>query len=47
MGRTGQQQQGRVELFATITLYRALDMTFWPPQAQAALAQMEARELIT
>jgi hypothetical protein len=24
-------------------MYRAMDMTFWLPQAEAALAQVEAR----
>jgi len=27
-------------LSAAITLYRTMDMTFWLPQAEAALAQM-------
>ena len=40
-GRTGQRQQARTELSAAIDLYRAMDMTFWLPQAQAALAQVE------
>ena len=40
-GRTGQRQQARTELSAAIDLYRTMDMTFWLPQAQAALAQVE------
>jgi tetratricopeptide (TPR) repeat protein len=36
----GQREQARTELSAAIELYRALDMTFWLPQAQAALAQV-------
>jgi class 3 adenylate cyclase/tetratricopeptide (TPR) repeat protein len=40
---TGQRQQARAELDAAIALYRAMDMTFWLPQAQAALAQIEER----
>jgi hypothetical protein len=36
---TGQREQARPELSAAIDLYRALNMTFWLPQAQAALAQ--------
>ena len=30
-------------LFPEIELYRAMDMTFWLPQAEAALAQVEGR----
>ena len=37
----GQQEQARTELSAAIALYRAMDMTFWLPQAEAALAQVE------
>jgi MalT-like TPR region len=40
---TGQREQARAELSAAITLYRAMDMTFWLPQAEAALAQVEGR----
>jgi predicted ATPase/class 3 adenylate cyclase len=39
--RTGQQEQARAELSTAIEMYRAMDMTFWLPQAQAALAQVE------
>jgi tetratricopeptide (TPR) repeat protein len=39
--RTGQRHQAQAELSAAIDLYRAMDMTFWLPQAGAALAQME------
>ncbi len=38
--RIGQQQQARAELSAAMELYRAMDMTFWLPQAEATLAQM-------
>jgi class 3 adenylate cyclase/tetratricopeptide (TPR) repeat protein len=41
--RTGQRQQAQAELSAAIDLYRAMDMTFWLPQAEAALAQMEGQ----
>ncbi len=37
----GQREQARVELAAAINLYRALDMTFWLPQVEAALVQVE------
>jgi tetratricopeptide (TPR) repeat protein len=39
---TGQREQSRVALATAIDLYRAMDMTFWLPQAEAALAQVEA-----
>jgi tetratricopeptide (TPR) repeat protein len=38
---TGQREQACTELFTAITLYRAMGMTFWLPQAEAALAQAE------
>ena len=38
---TGQQAQARTELLAAITLYRAMEMTFWLPQTEAALARVE------
>ena len=38
---TGQREQARTELSTAIELYRAMDMTFWLPQAEAALAQVE------
>src|SRR5262249_11559564 len=40
---TGQREQARVGLAAAIALYRAMDMTFWLPQAEAELAQVEER----
>jgi tetratricopeptide (TPR) repeat protein len=40
---TGQREQARAELSAAIDLYRVMDMTFWLPQAEAALAQVEGR----
>jgi tetratricopeptide (TPR) repeat protein len=39
----GQREQARAELSAAIALYRDMDMTFWLPQAEAALAQVEGR----
>jgi class 3 adenylate cyclase/tetratricopeptide (TPR) repeat protein len=38
---TGQRQQARAALSAALALYRAMDMTFWLPQTQEALAQVE------
>ena len=40
-GRMGRVEQARVELTAAIELYRVMDMTFWLPQAEAALARVE------
>jgi tetratricopeptide (TPR) repeat protein len=40
---TGQGKQACAALSAAIALYRAMDMTFWLPQAEAALAQAEER----
>jgi class 3 adenylate cyclase/tetratricopeptide (TPR) repeat protein len=39
---TGQREQARTELAAAIDLYRTMDMTFWLPQAEAALAQVKS-----
>jgi tetratricopeptide (TPR) repeat protein len=39
--RIGQREQACAALRAAIDLYRAMDMTFWLPQAEAALAQVE------
>jgi class 3 adenylate cyclase/tetratricopeptide (TPR) repeat protein len=40
-GQTGRGGQARAALTTAIDLYRAMDMTFWLPEAEAALAQME------
>jgi len=37
----GQREQARAELPTAIALYRAMDMTFWLPRTEAALAQAE------
>jgi tetratricopeptide (TPR) repeat protein len=37
----GRRAGARAELDAAITLYRAMEMTFWLPQAEAALARAE------
>jgi hypothetical protein len=39
-GKTGRGEQAHIALATAIDLYRAMDMTFWLPQAEAALAQM-------
>jgi tetratricopeptide (TPR) repeat protein len=39
--QTGRAEPARTALSAAIGLYRAMDMTLWLPQAEAALAQVE------
>jgi tetratricopeptide (TPR) repeat protein len=39
--RTGQRQQARAALAAAIDLYRSMKRTFWLPQTQAVLTQVE------
>jgi Flp pilus assembly protein TadD len=36
-GTLGQQEEARRELSTAIAMYRAMAMTFWLPQAEAAL----------
>jgi class 3 adenylate cyclase/tetratricopeptide (TPR) repeat protein len=40
---TGQREQARTALSTAIVLYRAMAMTFWLPQTEAALTQVEGR----
>jgi tetratricopeptide (TPR) repeat protein len=42
-GQTGRREQARTALAAAIDLYRAADMIFWQPQAEAALAHVEGQ----
>jgi tetratricopeptide (TPR) repeat protein len=37
-----QREPARAELSAAVDLYRAMDMTFWLPEAEAVLAQVAA-----
>jgi tetratricopeptide (TPR) repeat protein len=39
--KIGQREQARAEVVIAIELYKAMDMTFWLPQAEAALTQVE------
>jgi tetratricopeptide (TPR) repeat protein len=39
--RQGQQEQARTALSTAIDLYRAMGMTFWLPQTETALAQVQ------
>ena len=41
--KIGRRAEARAELSAAIGLYRTMAMTFWLPQAEAALTQAEAR----
>ena len=41
--KMGRARPARAELSAAIELYRAMEMTFWLPQAEAALEQAEGR----
>jgi tetratricopeptide (TPR) repeat protein len=38
--KTHRQHQARIALATAIALYRAIDMTFWLPQAESALAEI-------
>ena len=40
--KTGQVEQARAELWTAITMYQSMEMTFWLPEAEAALAQVDA-----
>jgi class 3 adenylate cyclase/tetratricopeptide (TPR) repeat protein len=40
---TGQREQARTELSTAIEMYRSMEMTFWLPQTEVALAQVEGR----
>ena len=38
----GQQVQARTALATAIEMYRGMEMTFWLPETEAALAQVDA-----
>jgi tetratricopeptide (TPR) repeat protein len=38
--KTGQRQQARAELCMAVEMYRAMDMTFWLPEAEKALTEV-------
>jgi hypothetical protein len=40
---TGQWKQACTALSTAIEMYQSMDMTFWLPEAEATLAQMEGR----
>jgi hypothetical protein len=39
--RTGQRVQTRTALVTAIDLYRAMEMTFWLPETETALVQVD------
>ena len=39
--KTGQQAHAHAELTSAIEMYRDMEMTFWLPQAEAALTQVK------
>jgi tetratricopeptide (TPR) repeat protein len=41
--QTGQPEQARAELSTAIEMYREMEMTFWLPETEAALAVVEGR----
>jgi tetratricopeptide (TPR) repeat protein len=41
--RTGQAEQARAELSTAIDMYRDMEMTFWLPETETALAEVEKR----
>ena len=40
---TDQVEQARAALSTAVDLYQAMEMTFWLPETEAALAQVEGR----
>ena len=40
---SGQREQARTALSTAIEMYRSMEMTFWLPQVEAALTQVEGR----
>ena len=40
---TGQHEQARTALSTAIAMYQSMEMTFWLPQTEAALAQIEGQ----
>jgi tetratricopeptide (TPR) repeat protein len=41
--QTGQSEQARAKLSTAIAMYREMEMTFWLPETEAALAEMGSR----
>jgi hypothetical protein len=41
--KIGRREQAHTELSSAVALHHAMDMTFWLPQTEAALVQVEGR----
>ena len=41
--QTGQSEQAHAELSTAIDMYRDMEMTFWLPETEVALAEVEGR----
>ena len=41
--KLGRQEQAHADLSTAIDLFRAMDMTFWLPQTEVALTQVQGR----
>ena len=41
--QTGQAEQARTELSTAIAMYRDMEMTFWLPETETALAEVEGK----
>ena len=41
--RTEQREQARAELSTAIKMYRDMEMTFWLPETESALVEVEGR----
>jgi hypothetical protein len=40
---TGQREQAHIALSTAVEMYQSMEMMFWLPQTEAALAQVEER----
>ena len=40
-GKINRREEARTALTTAIEMYRAMEMTFWLPEAEAALAEVE------
>jgi uncharacterized protein HemY len=45
--RTGQREQARAALSTALKMYQSMEMTFWLPQAEAMLAQVEISRMLS
>jgi Flp pilus assembly protein TadD len=40
--KTGQREEARAALSTAMAMYQSMDMTFWLPETEATLAQVDA-----